>query len=358
MKIREKKIYISELREGQQLQELFVVARKSLAETKAGKPYLAMGLMDRSGEIEARLWDKAVQYDGQAAEGNFVQVQASVKSYRDTLQLNVVSLQQVEENAVRLEEFMAASPRPLEDMERELKQVLAGLADAPLRNLLQEIFQGENLARFVRAPAAKKMHHAYIGGLIEHTLSLVGLAEKTADHYPTLDRDLLIAGTLLHDVAKIDEFEYSRLPFSYTDRGRLVGHLVLGVEMVRKAAESVSIAEDRVDQLIHIILSHHGRLEFGSPVLPMTPEAILLHHLDDMDAKMNYIDQLRSKMDEPGFHWTDFQRPLERFLYLQSGETDGGEEVGKEAGSRQYRKSSGQPALDNGEAKKRQQSLF
>lgn len=358
MKKREKKLFISELTEGQQFQELFVVARKNLAETKAGKPYLAMALLDKSGEIEARLWDNAPQYDEQATEGNFVMVQATAKSYRDTLQLNVVSLQQVEENTIRLEDYMPASPRPLDEMELELKSVLTNLADVPLRKLLQEIFNGETLELFLKAPAAKKMHHAYIGGLVEHTLSMVGMAQKTADHYPTLDRDLLIAGTLLHDIAKISEFEFSRLPFNYTDRGRLVGHLVLGVEMVRKAAESVSIDEERVDQLVHIILSHHGKLEFGSPVLPMTPEAILLHHLDDMDAKMNYMEQLSDKMVDPGYQWTDFQRPLDRFLYLRPSHGEGQPEGTAAAPTGQRQRPPRRQVLDNGEAKKRQQSLF
>lgn len=319
-----KKIFIAHLTAGQQFQDIFLVSRKVLAETKAGKPYLALGLMDKTGEIEARLWENALQFDAQAEVGAFVSVQAIAKDFRDQLQLGVSGLQRVAEETISLGDFMPASARPLAEMAQELEAVIAAMADPALQALLRQIFQGETLARFQRAPAAKKMHHAYIGGLIEHTLSVVAMAAKAAGHYPLIDRDMLIAGALLHDLAKIEEFDFSRPPFNYTDRGRLVGHLVLGVELVRKAAAEVAgITSDQVDQLMHIILSHHGQYAYGSPVLPMTPEAILLHHLDDMDAKMNAMEGLRRKMSGTGRQWTDYQRHLERYLYLQAG---GGEE--------------------------------
>ena len=355
--IQGKKFFVAQLTAGQQVHDLFLVARKSLAETKSGKPYLALALLDKTGEIEARVWENALQYDSQAEEGAFVLVQAIAKPFRDQLQLVIASLAQVKETAVSLVDFMPASVRSPEEMGRELAEVVERITDVPLRALLREIFQGEVLTRFSQAPAAKKMHHAYLGGLIEHTLSIVGMAEKTASHYPLIDRNMLIAGALLHDLAKIEEFDCSRLPFSYTDRGRLVGHLVLGVEMVRRAAESVAdLPPEQLDQLMHIILSHHGQLAFGSPVLPMTPEAILLHHLDDMDAKMNYMEGLRAKLPGNGWKWTDYQRPLERFLFLRgSGEEPEAEDqrAGSEpAGQLQEAVSKGEPPVQ------RQQTLF
>ena len=311
-----KKVFISGLQEGQQVRDLFLVARKNLAETKAGKPYMALTLMDRTGEIEARVWENALQFDAVAGVGDVVVVQAMAKSYQNQLQLGVSHLQRAGQDQVTLADFMPASKRPVREMEQELSALIAALSDKGLRTLLQNLFSGELLEQFRTAPAAKKMHHAYIGGLLEHTLSVTGMAMKAADHYPGLDRDMLVAGALVHDIAKTREFSYNALPFDYTDCGRLVGHLVLGADMVRQAAAGIEdLPTGRVDQLVHLILSHHGRHEFGAPVLPMTPEAILLHHLDDMDAKMNYIDQLREKQDEPG--WSDYQRPLERFLYLR-----------------------------------------
>lgn len=316
-----KNIFVSQLTAGQQVEEIFLVARKVLAETKAGKPYLALGLMDKTGEIEARVWDNALQFDSLAEEGAFVRVQAVARPFRDQLQLGVSGLQPVAENQVNPGDFMPTSRRSPAEMSSELAAVIKGIGNAAIKALLQEIFQGDVLDRFQRAPAAKRLHHAYLGGLMEHTLSVVAMAEQCARHYPLLDRDLLLAGALLHDLAKIDEYEYARPPFNYTDRGRLVGHLVLGVDLVRRAADKVPVIKrDQVDQLVHIILSHHGQLAYGSPVLPMTPEAILLHHLDDMDAKMNSLDELRRKMTGTGCQWTDYQRHLERYLYLRGNE--------------------------------------
>lgn len=313
-----KTVYITDLKEGLQLHDLFLVSKKNLAETKSGNPYLALTLMDRTGEIEARAWDNAARLDAVAEVGRIVLVEAQVKAFRDQLQLTVTGLQLVAEGSVDLAHFMPASRRGVSDMQAELAGLIASVADPGLNRLLTGLFQGKLLQEFSRAPAAKMMHHACLGGLLEHTLSVAGLALKICDHYPRLDRDLLLAGALLHDLGKVREFSYASLPFDYTDQGRLIGHLVLGTEMVRRQAESVpALAPARLDQLLHLILSHHGRHEFGSPCLPMTSEAILLHHLDDMDAKMELIDRLSEQVEGDGYRWSDYQRSLERFLFLR-----------------------------------------
>ncbi|WP_051309333.1 3'-5' exoribonuclease YhaM family protein [Desulfogranum japonicum] len=355
----EKKVFIKELVEGQQVRELFAVSRKNLAETKNGKPYLALSLMDKTGEIEARLWDDAEHFAPLAEEGAFVLVTAVVKSYREQLQLGVTSLEQFSSEQVFLGHFFPSSDRDPQDMEKELKLRIRAIRDVGLHKLLAVIFQGDVLEQFLKAPAAKKMHHAYIGGLAEHSLSIAAMAEKTAEHYPLLDKDMLVAGSLLHDLAKIREFDFSSLPFNYTDQGRLVGHLVLGVEMVREASSVISeMSQERTDQLCHLILSHHGQLEYGSPVLPMTPEAMLLHHLDDMDAKMNYVQRLQSNMKEPGWQWTEYQRPLERFLYLNADAEEEQCQVGTVSQPCEAAKQNVRKLLTTQEAEKRQQSLF
>lgn len=331
-----KRFFVRDLQENQQFSDSFLVSRFSQAETKTGKPYLALTLMDRSGEIEARLWDRVEQFAPLAQEGAFVAVQATVDQFNGQLQLRLHSLAAVLEEDISLEDFLPASRRSRDDMVLELKKRIRAMRNRPLRRLMEEIFQGETLSRFARSPAAKKMHHAYLGGLLEHTLSMAHMAEAAARHYPLIDADLLLAGVFLHDLAKIDEFDGTRPPFEYTDRGRLVGHLVLGVERLRRAAEKVpELSGEQVDQLAHLILSHHGQLEFGSPVLPMTPEAMLLHHLDDMDAKMNYLQGLRQQLPEEGCHWTAFQRPLQRYLYLRgTGADQDGTGVHEPAGRR------------------------
>ena len=318
MTIPRKTLYIADLKEGQQISDLFLVSKKSLAETKSGNPYLALTLMDRSGEIEARAWDNAARLDALTEVGRIVAVEGQVKAFREQLQLNITGLQPVAEGAVDLAHFMPASRRLVPEMQGELAGLIAAVADPGLHRLLAGLFQGSLLQEFSRAPAAKMMHHACLGGLLEHTLSVAGLALKICDHYPRLDRDLLLAGALLHDLGKVREFSYASLPFDYTDQGRLIGHLVLGAEMVRNQAQHVpELAPARLDQLLHLILSHHGRHEFGSPCLPMTSEAILLHHLDDMDAKMELIARLSEQVEGDSYRWSDYQRSLERFLFLR-----------------------------------------
>lgn len=314
----DKTVFIADIREGQQVQDLFLVSRKILAETKSGKPYLALTLMDRSGEIEARIWDDAPRYDSMAQIGRIVAVEAQAKAFREQLQLNITTLQAVAEGAVPLDSFIPASRRSVPEMKAELRKLIGTIDNPALRSLLEAIFQGDFLKQFCLAPAAKMMHHAYLGGLLEHTLSVTGLALRICRHYPVLDRDLLTAGALLHDIGKVREFSFATVPFDYTDSGRLIGHLVLGCEMVRGQAESIpGLSPERLDQLLHLILSHHGRHEFGSPCLPMTVEAIMLHHLDDMDAKVNFIDRLSEQVEPGRQQWSDFQRPLDRFLLLR-----------------------------------------
>ncbi len=318
-----KTLFIKDLQDGQQVRDLFLISKKNYAETKAGKPYLALTLMDKSGEIEARVWDDAKRLNQLTEVGKVVSVHSQVKLFRDQLQLNITSLQIQPLDQVSLEDFMPTGPRSTEEMKTELTCLLESTADIHVGLLLENIFQGELLHQFLMAPAAKMMHHAYLGGLAEHTISVSGLAMKMCDHYPVLDRDLLLAGALLHDIGKIEEFDFSTVPFTYTDSGRLVGHLVMGSEMVRKRAENISgFPANRLDQLIHLILSHHGRYEFGSPCLPMTMEAILLHHLDDIDAKMNFIGRLSEQVDANQYQWSDYQRTLERFLLLRGQNED------------------------------------
>ncbi|MGW8161195.1 MAG: 3'-5' exoribonuclease YhaM family protein, partial [Desulfobulbales bacterium] len=356
-----KTIFVSEIKEGQQLQDLFLVSRKNLAETKTGKPYLALTLMDKSGEIEGRIWDDAARFEPEADVGQIVAVDAQAKAFREQLQLNITHLQPVEEGAVPLGCFMPASKRSTREMKSELTQLIDTVDDPELHRLLSLIFQGRFFKQFCLAPAAKMMHHAYLGGLLEHTLSVTGLALQITRHYPLLDRNLLVTGCLLHDIGKVREFSFSTVPFDYTDSGRLIGHLVLGCEMVRNKAESIpDLPPERLDQLLHLILSHHGRHEFGSPSLPMTIEAILLHHLDDMDAKVNYIDRLSEQVDPGQYQWSDYQRPLDRFLLLRGPQENSLKTPvpGKRGHEPHKQDRETQANRDNSDQSKRQPTLF
>jgi 3'-5' exoribonuclease len=354
-----KNLYIKDLQDGQQISDLFLVSRKNYAETRAGKPYLALTLMDRSGEIEARVWEGAEQANELAEVGRVVAIQALARMFRDQLQLNIGSLRVLEPGEAPLAEFMPSSARTAEEMRRELLGMIAAVENPDLKGLLENIFVGSILEQFLIAPAAKMMHHAYLGGLAEHTLSMTGLAMSLCNHYPSLDRDLMLAGCLLHDIGKIEEFDYSSVPFAYTDAGRLVGHLVLGSEMIRcRAGQTPGFPPELLDKLTHMILSHHGRHEFGAPCLPMTREAILLHHLDDMDAKMNLIDKLSAGVESGKYQWSDYQRSLERFLLLKGpGEQPDTKEEDEYEGSSDHPEAGEKPPGETAE-QPRQKPLF
>jgi 3'-5' exoribonuclease len=220
-----------------------------------------------------------------------------------------------------------------------------------LKKLLAFFFKKEPLwQRFQEAPAAKGIHHAYVGGLLEHSLSVARIADQLATHYSGVDRSLLLAGALLHDVGKVEELVMDLAVIDYTAQGRLMGHLVMGCEMVAAAAVTIKdFPPELLTQLQHLILSHHGRQEFGSPTVPMTIEAFLLSFVDDLDAKMNLMEQLRKKMKDPGLQWTEYQRSLERYLYLGPFELQ--EEEAVEEAERAIKRSPGQIPV-------RQQTLF
>ena len=319
-----KQTFIRDLAPGIQVADLFLISGMNLAETKAGKPYLALTIMDSSGEIQARVWENAERFAPLVQPGKIVHLRGVAQSFRDVLQLKVDHITAVNNQAgLDLGDFMPATTYDVDAMAAELLKIIRSIGDDLLRTVVLKIFgNADFFARFCRAPAAKKMHHAYLGGLLEHTLSVTRLALKVVDHYPGVDRDLLVAGAALHDVGKVKEFQFETLPYDYTDSGRLVGHLVLGAEMVRCAAEDEKGDSLRLDQLVHLILSHHGRYEYGSPCLPMTLEAMLLNFIDDMDSKVNYIDNLSKNLDEPGYQWSAYQRPLERFLFLRRPEDE------------------------------------
>jgi 3'-5' exoribonuclease len=316
----EKKLFVKDLQEGARITELFLVKSARLAETRAGKAYIQLTLMDKSGEINGPVWDDAEALYPHCAPGSFLRVQAVVQSYRDQLQLKIDSLEPVPAQGIDLSGFVPCCPRDREELARRVQKLVASLDDPFLRKLLNRFLKKEPMwQRFQDSPAAKGIHHAYLGGLLEHSLSVAELASTMADHYPGVDRSLLVAGALLHDVGKVEELHMELALIDYTPRGRLKGHLVIGSELVgMEAARIKDFPQGLLEQLQHLILSHHGRQEFGSPAIPMTIEAFLLSFIDDMDAKMNLMEQLRAKITEPGLQITEYQRSLERFLYLRA----------------------------------------
>ena len=320
----EKKVFIKDIKEDQLVEDLFLVKEANRAETRNGKPYLIVTVMDRTGELGGRLWENVDRFMPACKVGNIVLLRGRAQSYKGTLQLKIDTVNAVEkdrDSGWQPGDFLPATVGDVPAMAREILAYARSVTEPHLNKLLLAIFGNQDFfGAFQQAPAAKRMHHAYYGGLLEHTLAVTRLADSMAGLYPMIDRSLLIAGALLHDIGKTEEFSFDRYPFDYTDKGRLVGHLVLGAEMMLDCVKELdSFPPELATRLQHLILSHHGRYEFGSPCLPMTLEAFILNFIDDVDAKINYLDRLGSQSDEPGYRWTDFQKTLERFLYVRGG---------------------------------------
>jgi 3'-5' exoribonuclease len=313
-----KKVFIADLKEGDRLDELFMVKSIKVSETRAGKPYLVLTVMDRSGEISGPIWDNIESLQNICVPAEVIRLVGTVQSYREKLQLKTDSAYTVPAEEVDSGMFLQTSTRDMEEMADELHAVIHSIGNPYLKKILSHFFKkSEWLEKFQEAPAAKAIHHAYVGGLLEHSLSVARIADFLAKHYTGVDRSLLLAGAILHDIGKLQELTMVGGVIDYTVRGRLKGHLVIGSEMIAEAAGRVrDFPEELLEQLQHLILSHHGRQEFGSPTVPMTVEAFILSFLDDLDAKMNITEQLRRKMEGTKLSWTEYQRALERYLYL------------------------------------------
>ncbi len=311
--------FIEDLGEGESFDDLLMVKNVRLGETRAGKPYLLLTLGDRSGEISGPVWENVETQKNICVPGAVVQVRGLVQTYNEKLQLKIDTVSAADDHVYDKAAFVASSPRGPEAMRDELKGLINTVQNRYLSALLERIFLHSSAGRiYHQSPAAKGIHHAYMGGLLEHSLSMAHVCLMLAGHYEGIDADLLVAGALLHDIGKTVELQQTTGVIDYTDMGRLKGHLVIGCEMIgREAAQINNFPEDLLAQLQHLVLSHHGRQEFGSPVVPMTAEAILLSFIDDMDAKMNLVEQLRRKVKTEGMQWSDYQRSLERYLFLK-----------------------------------------
>lgn len=311
--------FVENLKEGMRFEDVFLVKSSRIAETRAGKPYLILELADKSGEISGPIWDVEEDTAKICSTGNFILLRGQVQSYRDKLQLRIEHVTPVPQQEVVLADFVPSTPYDMNQMAEQVQLIVSSVENGWIRKLLQRFLsKGEWWQKFQLAPAAKGMHHAYAGGLMEHCLSMARVADMMAKHYVDVDRSLLLAGVFFHDIGKLQELKEEIGVVEYTTPGRLKGHLVLGCEMVAREAATIKDFPDNILMHIqHLILSHHGKLEFGSPTLPMTPEAMILSYVDDLDSKMNMIEQLRRRQKEDGERWSEYQRSLERFLLLR-----------------------------------------
>jgi 3'-5' exoribonuclease len=316
------KVFVEELKNGQGVDSVFLVRDKALAVTKDGRPYIRVALIDRTGKIEARMWDRQTGERGiertfeSFRQNDFVRVTGRVESFKDSLQVNVETIVPTAAQDIDVADFVPKGDKNPEEIVRDLTRIVASLKNPFLKRLGNAFLRdGRFMERFTRAPAAKKLHQAYLGGLLEHTHNIVKMALDVAQHYPQINSGILVIGALLHDIGKIEELEYERA-FDYSDRGRFLGHLFIGARMVdEKIATIESFPEDLKNMVLHLILSHHGQHEYGAPVLPVTLEAVVLFQLDDLDAKVWGFtgEQVRSEA-LPG-NWTAFSNVYSRFIY-------------------------------------------
>ncbi len=319
--------YLSELQPNQTVQGTFLVSYKDVRQKKSGDPYLSLTLTDRSGELDAKMWDNAAEAINTFERNDFVRIKGLLQIFQNRPQLTLHKIQPVPESEIDLADYLPASKRDRDEMFRELQGWIAGMSDPHLKHLLEAIFADEEIALAYRtAPAAKTVHHNWIGGLIEHVLSLCSLAKTSAAHYPHIDFDLLLTGVLLHDLGKIRELHYAR-SFGYTTEGQLLGHIQIGTQMVLDKMRLMPDFPPRLrDLVVHMILSHHGELAFGSPKIPMFPEALLLHLLDNMDSKMECMRALIDRDPQITGEWTGYNSALDRAALKKSKYLDGSPE--------------------------------
>jgi 3'-5' exoribonuclease len=315
-----KEIYVADVAkfENQAVVAFFAVTSKQLRSRKDGGQYMAVTLGDRTGQIESRMWDNFADVAAAFEQGDVVKVRAEVCRYNGRLQLNLEKLRRAGPEEFELADYVPHTRKDVGELWSALVRSVDSFTDPWLQALVRSFIDDPAFAvAFREAPAAKSLHHAWLGGLLEHVVSLLGFCDLAAHHYPEINRDLLLTGAILHDIGKLEELRWG-ISFEYTLEGHLVGHIAMGIVMIEKKLATLPGFPPALRLLVeHMVLSHHGKLEFGSPKVPMIPEALLLHYLDDLDAKMHTMRSEFERHQAQGGEadeMTDWVRSMERPL--------------------------------------------
>jgi 3'-5' exoribonuclease len=317
--------FIASLPPQTQIDQVFLATHKQLRPNRNGQLYLQVELADRSGSMTGRLWNASDADYAAFDDGDYVRVEGHTQLFSGALQIILAAISRADPGTYDVADFHVLSAADVAGLEAELRRILDTITSPPLRDLVAAVLGDRGLvAALARSPAGVKHHHAYAGGLLDHVVSLLRLADRVAPLYPDIDRDLLLVGVLLHDIGKTVELE-SEKGFSYTDAGQLLGHVLLGLEIVERAIRDVEARTGRpfdaetAMRVKHMIASHHGQYEFGSPKLPMTLEAIALHHLDHLDAKLAATVQLLRNEASLDGGWTTYQQSHGRKFFRGRG---------------------------------------
>ena len=297
----------------------FVLSSLQVREKKQGGQYLALTLSDKTGSLEARMWDDVAEAIASCSEGCYVKVQGDISKYQGKFQITLKKLRRAADSEVDAADYQASTKFDVEEMWAELRGYVSAFNNADLRRLVFSFLDDEQIGpAFKAAPAAKRLHHAWLGGLLEHVVTLVRVCLAAAPFYPEVDTDLLVTGAVLHDIGKVRELEW-KSSFSYTLEGQMIGHISIAQGMLREKVQALAPFPEKLRVLVeHMILSHHGKYEFGSPKLPMTPEAILLSALDDLEAKMQAMRNEFAASEATGKgpdEVTEWVRSMDRSLF-------------------------------------------
>ncbi len=314
----QEQLYIKDILPNTEIQGIFLVGAASLGQARNG-PFWKVELRDATGHLEAKIWSPLSLDISELPAGIFIEITGRTSLFREQVQVSIESLQKLtaqQEENLDMARYVATSPYDVEAMWQEVEALCKKeLTHKPWKKFVFSVLKNEELRKaFCTCPAAKSVHHAYRGGLLEHSLGVAKLAMSTANHYPQIDRQALLVGALFHDLGKIWEFSYG-LVTDYTDQGRLIGHMQLALEYLQPFLVKSGLEAEHAMHFKHLILSHHGTYEFGSARLPQTAEAMLLHYMDNVDAKMAQCRHIFDGWEEGESGWSDYQRTLERQMY-------------------------------------------
>ncbi|MGB2824684.1 MAG: HD domain-containing protein [Phycisphaerae bacterium] len=316
--------FINEIKAGETLDQVFLVTAKELRTTRKGDLYVTCTLCDKTGQLPARMWQANETIFGAIPSDGFLHVKGRVEDYKGSLQFIIDACRPYPKDKVDLGDFLAVTQRDVDQMWTELLDILRGVKDKPIRRLIKKFVEDQDfVAAYKRAPAAMQMHHPFIGGLLEHTLNVARAARQLLPMYPKINADLVLAGVFFHDMGKAAELA-TGTGITYTDRGQLIGHITIAaIWLAERAAalaeeDSQPFPQQTLDLLQHIVLSHHGIHEYGSPKLPMIPEAYMIHYLDNLDAKMFMTVRDIENDPDPGSSFTPYNRELQVRLYKRS----------------------------------------
>lgn len=312
-------LFVKDIKPGTAINDIYMVTQPVLRNATNGSLYIAMYLSDKTGKVNSRMWQVTESLYKQIPSEGFVQIKGKSELYKDALQVVVNDVLVVEPTQVNMADYLARTQKDVPQMYQRLKEILERITHPQLKNLVDAfLYDKDMMLAFCNCPAGMQLHHGFLGGLLEHTLNMLEVAEAVFPLYPKIQKDLVRAAIFLHDFAKTRELAY-KAAISYTDTGQLLGHIIQGTQMITQKADKL-VAEGKpvdaavMDSLLHIIISHHGQYEFGSPKLPATPEAYMVAYIDNLDAKMNQTAALIENDASEG-NWTSFQKSLETKLY-------------------------------------------